>query len=504
MNEDSAAKFVLAHTTDPEVAARLVEVLGVKATEVKLSVALPAPWVKSKQKANARLAAFACANCDDPATLDEIASTTTRLKVMAAIFDNPHALSSTKELLLTKEGFPPAKRSSRAEYSKEVLDRVTASVNATLAASTYTRKVDGVLEKVFRADYRRLTLSLNRAGIPSSAIDSLYATLYKKAPTETFTSVLLSHCGVESSLMFAPFWWKLSKPLEDLMSSVPAGVLSSALETLLSYITSNGYNNTTSKRIPLAVTTAIMSSFDPGKVKMPVRSASYQKAAFDDESFELLRLSTAWAPLLNYHSPTSRQIAALAGSTSPSGYLDLLSLYAGSPEAVEHLLPLLGPSQVISDPGLLRYILMSIPDDNSPLLGVLYEHVTEELLLGLVFGDWSVNQRYILPTPKEIPHIAARLGSPRLSLVATGLNRLMSHVMVVHYSPRDYIDHIIDVVPGVAQCLLQDSRYSSYIYQRLIATGASPQLIADQLALAPALALDDLCNTLAALARVVK
>lgn len=495
MDNDAAIRFVLSHTTDPQAAAHLIDRLGVAATELTLRTHLPSSWVAQRQSSPAKIAAFAVANSNDPALLDEIARQTTRQKVMSAIYENPFVTSKTREYLNTRDGFPPASRKARGanaqtiELAQNFIDRV-------LSAGGPTDPVD----------INRLRQYLDRYSLPADMLDDLYDRLLPRYKThELVFSVLASRIGAQRVVGYAPFWMNLPRSSTELLETVTIPERKELLHMLLDSAVYGAYRNLTPARIDLEMMGLFMSYLDPmaalTKTINRTNLRSYQKDLLDYEAFELVRLAPQWRQVLSFHCPTTREIHNLIDETTPDKYMDLLSTYASVPAAVAELLPVLPATARITDYYETRYVLDSIGDSSSALIGHLIDHVSAESLLDFATGKWTMNLAPILPAISELPAIAERCAGLDLALIGSQLGTL-ARGYTSAYVPRGYLEVLVGIFPGVAQCLLNDPHHSDRIYERLNATGASPELIADQLSLAPAVSLDSLCKTLSALVRV--
>jgi hypothetical protein len=156
---------------------------------------------------------------------------------------------------------------------------------------------------------------------------------------------------------------------------------------------------------------------------------------------------------------------------------------------------------IISVTGSLRsntahVVLGCIPSPDHPLITEVRAKASGALLMEYLVGLWQTRSRVpALPLASEVPEILALIPAD-ITLPST-----KASVFALDGAPREYIDALLDHLPGIAPRLLALPRASRYVYERLATATRDLEYAINQFEMASHTTLKRVCATLAALDR---
>jgi hypothetical protein len=493
--------FALSHVTDPVTAAKLADQLGKDAAEFTPVVVYPSAWVLAKQKAAVKLAAHAVTYCDDPATLEHIATTTTRQGVMKALVANPATSDAARSRILrdplmttTRPTPTPTTLSPAALAELEELVRIHSGPSSAGTSSWVAAKHLNFLNNL-----------LDRASTPPDIVDALVDKLIALDPKLVPVSFFSAFTGTKTAQGYAHFWTRGSLTPQDLAARLSTQENTAALTDLLKFAITARQENTAKEELDLDVLDLIIKYVAPASI--PTYKAtrySVPTHIFSDASVELLLGSPQWMHLLWYHTLTTSQLAKLITRSTASQVLDLVDCFSGNYELITLLLDQLPARAEVSNRKTLQSILAVAKGPHDPLLHKLVEHAVPEMLVEYITGNWATGPyRFQVPLMPTIEDLA--LLAPRVSLAPPAvLQSAIAQMVHQRYerAPESYYQALLDLIPGAIPAMLDDPRHAPYIFRRLTGTGAPMDIILDQLNNASNTGLNNFVEVLTALSRV--
>ena len=501
------AAFVLVSTDDPVIAAATADLLGEEAVGHVPRVALPPVWVEKAQDRPPAFAAWAVTHCDDPATLERIARSTTSHEVatkLAQLGPSKVAVSFLQRLALDGDSRPLAERlalsNSPLHTKKARLAFMEACLKdpSSINPSSYTDLTRALTDSFPHPEYLSdLILACARSGAPlalslvSEALDYLSGKHDRSIP-----------------------WQELTATIDDILTALaPANATLQATRLLTEIL-----HPDTIYLIPLDMLKSILKHLDPDTIfaaLLPEDPEDYEaSSSFTRESLDYILDTKEWHRLL-LGQPLPEDLFIKALSTP----LDLpiaLDLFLFAPisttciTAFASFIEELTPAQRELAKTFLEGL--DLPDTafrratypDQVLIDAVYSLTYGTDLVHALSGDFTCADHLAVPSIETIPRLAQRLTEedlPDLSIA----DRAMEN-----FTSLDYALAIIDAVPGEIYQFIQNmpdfsgpsTPIDRYIYKRLAdaSRGKDPSFALQCLAENQLLSLDELCSTMASLA----
>lgn len=466
--------FALNNTDNSYQAAVLADRLEEEVTKATPKVALPLDWVQENAVGPVKRACFAAANCNDPATLEQIARRERRISVLQALVGNRHLPQYAFDDVLANSGL-----TGRAlDVLRSIRDDATTPPDAPRDPSVFFWD-DPANYAWYHNDSvfveRMLQLRSVTATDPSAPTRVL-----EKEPGNNTTMYALSYLksrylGTE----FDDVWAHVTRtPREILDDYEDTDLLDDFLQALLYSTTSKELIDTDlAEAMTLTLEIELNGEcFDswcpPRDIFTPAATAWLLDAA---------ALETALA-LLSYQVLSDEQFTDLlhrrgAGPDVPSEpYVALFFMIDSKRHRLGELVALL------TDVGPRRAARVLNEDHWQEALRALTDPYDELLIQLLPFSTSNTVERYlsaefilggsvrIYPLTAVVP---PRHAIP--AIVRKYRDQLKWASSTLHDScdtpPEGYVEALIDLCPGLACDFMDHQYYGAYVYSRLTASG---------------------------------
>lgn len=492
----SVVRFMLENATTPEEAAHLASLLPEhELISSKPRVPYPSAWTLARQKESVKVAVYAVERCVDPDTLDACVAKANRLAVLEALAASKYLSEASRAKLEVK--------------TKKWHDQAHVSFVKALPA-----RFAAVMAQ-YRAPYGLTDVGqfLENPAIPVEfvevAIDLLLAPerLGPSGDVSVVVSLLASFTGVTDTPYYQNFWKRSSRTLSDLWGMVEdASLKDRALLHLVSLTTDNYFSKSSTDLIGREICEQMLAALEKAPSSLPKACAHAPKVrnVFSTEAIDLILSRPAMVSLLTYQCLSPDQMSRLIALVPQTKRAALLYMISGSEELAELIYDSFASSTRVDDYSVTKQVLDSLSSIEGPLVQKLVAHADETRLLDYMTKKWSVpaTGQILYPAPGDLPALLKRFPSPLPDQAAAPLRSFVSSMR--HRDPLadDYLRAFIDQVPGAAAGALDASACGAYIHQRLLSTSASPEVILDQLTLAPTVSLNHMCDVLTAMARM--
>jgi hypothetical protein len=496
------AKFALARTTDPDLAARLADHLGLSAIDVVPAVAFPPTWVLAAQRSSAPFAAYAARHLADPETMEFIWSTTKRATVKQALAESQYL---TTDL--------------RRQFYEQVLGTKSRSLWSALLKKERDHSpavaYEAVLEGFRSSPPIYATTLLGwlsiRDSLPVEWIDTLVTEGLAAGEFLPFVSALTARLGTRQSYpAFASSSYSLSALLG--LAAQEAAARPHALTTALtnSVQAAFKYNDPSlAKEISADDTKALMQLLPhfPGTLAAELDFSAVPAPYFSYSAVDELLTNPTWFP-----------VAALC-TLSDDQFERLVSF-----DIATYRLPASGPNKIpekvcvsmllhqATTPARLSKVLDALPATSSinvwpdslltrapearfdfPLLARLlkFSGRTDHFLVnGADIAKGKGQEEKVLPSLAFLNY-----------LVDSGHEfKLSDMIYQISYKPAvsaEYIDHLLLHVPDLARIITSDTKSSiaNDVYRLLTAHCGADVAIALEMLDRPGVSLAQVCDT---------
>jgi hypothetical protein len=314
MPSNETIRFMLAHVSEPATAARLADQLASdlsdlsELSEVVPKAYYPPTWVLAKQKSAVALAAHAITYCNDPDTLDVIATSATRQGVRKALLANPILRASTRDQLRSSTRFTKLSR-PRPTLEGPALAELNARVSEIVSITKHGY------------DLSRFSKYLDRSCVPASVIDALFDALLAKGHGWVVLSYLASINGIDPrSSHYQPFWLRGSLSATDVLSRLRAEEQRSVLTNLIDHATAGASRASTQCQMSAELARHIVALADPARV--PTIARYSVQPIFTEPAFDTFLADPSWQHVLWYHEMTPAQLRLLVQTVPAPPSLD--------------------------------------------------------------------------------------------------------------------------------------------------------------------------------------
>lgn len=452
MNSDDLL-FQVSSSLDPAVVTAAAGKLDSRLlTQAHPRVFLPTSWVARQAKAPVALAGFALSYCNDPKALTEFHQSAKRVTTRKVIEANPAFVTKLP--------------------STSTLDHLLAQVTS----STRPFNVHSVIKSA--------SMHLSEPGAPDKIIRALV-----KART-TALAMYMSWTYDPSNKLFADatrFFSKVTVSFSELLEEAPSSQRASVASQLMRFIVVHD------PLIPIdaALTSALVSSVRPTRTMFLRKDTSTPKASFTPEAVDLLAASPKFHFLLEGVTMTDEQFASALSTTPRPRRMNLTSLLHGSPV---RLATLLSSTKKEIAGTQIEHVLRCLSGSDDPLFPSVISRLGYRDLESFVAGSWApIFGVGFLPTPAQLRSLASTCAENIMVRLQTPsgrineLNKARSSVLRASV-PADiaaFSEHLcalVDIIPGMAYQLKNDSEAAPYVFERLTSTGADPARAFDMFA----------------------
>jgi hypothetical protein len=481
---EQATGWMLSNTTVAEEAAKYADQLGNLMVGYEPRVAFPPKWVLAKQKASAKIAAYAVLHCNDVPTLNSLAtspSVTKRISVLEALHANKNLPAKTKTAVLSmiKQHYNPSPLST--------LTSITDAFTEAIATMSCPDDLDAFDEPLMHLQ------------VTPAVIDGLFNELVSTHPIWAALSYIASKTGVTDMNTYHEFWTKGTVTPVEALAKLLGPDQHRVLHDLLHLATDNYFTKLFDAKIDDDLVLLMMRSVDPSTVKTSRGEPLYARPTFTDAATELLLGDRAWHNILWYQELNANQMKRLIADTPASRRVLLLGIAHEDHAIVEAILSSLPADAIIDDTAGVEAVLRTLEYRGDPLFELMLSHCSGYMVLDYLTGGWQIGRASVLPSVDRIPELSARTKGIATTTVIEHLHTTLGF----QYRPsRNYQNAIIDHLPGALEYVLTEKSHNEYVYERLSTTGASPELVLDQLVFASGSTLNNLCDVLSALVRV--
>jgi hypothetical protein len=517
VSSKSIARFAVAHLEDVDLVQRYVDELGSDAAGLSPRVAFSPTWVRAKQRGPVGLATYAVRHCTDPATLDKIAHSARRLRVVSALSRNPHLSRDTALYLLEHK---------TSQLRDGTIRRSLESLLSTYERTDPTTAVARANELL--SAYDPMTSRTNKT--TTSTIVSLLSILGPKAPhyANKFLDVTLAANDLTLATALLVLHYRqntattpgtlnpgtLIDPL-DLLHTIPEDqrpeVIKSVLgdDALLTYVpfltraTQQGAVTRETLFDLNFATELIATVTDPLKAFTTRWQEPY--TCWTPEALELLLTDSRWNYMLVSHTLSDAQVDTLIDNIAKDKWPDILKLCSpGAPRnrhVVERLLreaPAQSLALRLED---VQHVLRACTTDDTELIALLASRCRPSALLAYLTGRWQIRHQVILPEAGDILELFMTAGSPD-DWGQQIMDRIARDSSFRERMGTDYVRSLVDHLPGTAYAALSVAPFDDYVYERLSNSGANPGMFLDMIAEQPNQSLTHLVRVLTAFARV--
>ncbi len=514
MTDESILLFGLENAIAPSEVDRLLELLGEAAYAADLTTLPTSEWVLAAARGPLERARFAVSRCEDAVTLGTIARTERRMGVIRSLVLNEHLAEPdfrTLRMRLTARGLADGELAELdAMRLRAAPTLTTESLTASLddlesfRALVVARRRDRVLDDLSRAELAHL--------VPEGQVERFLDAALKFSDAPVITQFLRAYYGLApNAALTALYRARRSAPLPTpsrVVGDCPADLRAEVLTALASNLaTANSLPHPPIALLDEALAHEMLADAHPPTIdetagRLP-GLGTYEFAT--PAALDAILDDPAWIALIERAVIDDEQFAHAIRAQLP--VTTLLRMIHGRQRRVE----LLVRSGVRLDYRGFTEALSAIVDVDDPLIEDLVECSEAMVVVCYLCGALALHGRPLLCRPSRIPHHLGRLpadGSAIQSLTSLIIQTISSWGPSMASSPtlNEYLRSLLSYVPGLARACAIASRPSAirpartYVYERLIATGASPAVLLDQLGRASNASLDDLCATLRRLA----
>jgi hypothetical protein len=472
---------MLTYTSDPAEAAAVADRLGHKMVDTTPGVPYPGEWVLLKQKSSVKVAAYAVTNCTDAEVLTKIGSTTKHLTVLGALLGSTELSETAKDVISKRLAVlsskdPAVPKISIAQHFTELTTRIVNQHNECM-----------------------LDLAGARLEPSPQTVDDVLRTLVKQGKFWAVSSYISSKAGSGNP---RTFWLTGSLGLTQALDLLPQSSHKAVLEEVLDKLFSDNYYDYESISDPQRVIdeellTRIINKVSPRFVSHLEFIDNSPGIAFSDAAVTLLLKTEKWRPLLGAQVLSDEQLKQLIAVTPSDERVKLLRYVRESRSGLKMVLASLPSGTKLTEEVALYDSLDSLTSTRDPLLAQLVSLATPEMLLGYIVGDWGVSCSTALPSIKQLPVLGQRVAQLPLGILLSRLGDISTY----NHS-LSYLRGLVNFIPGAYYELLDREPVAEYIYHKLHATGASSDLIVDQLRTAQHTTLTTLCEVLCAIGRL--
>jgi hypothetical protein len=491
--------IMLDHTTDPEEAAYLAYLLGNEVVTHSTQAFLPPAWVLAKQQDCAKVAVWAIEHCNNHDTLLAIAKTPAFIKRASV----KRALGCSKYLSQAEfiAATTPKAKPIVVRTAQEIVDAQIVKLS-----SLHKNRQQPILKELeFLNDPAVLPATIDKAFMAlCSAMDGSWAQ----------KSYVLTKCGIQDRQFYFPAWEKGSLSVVDVFTGLDATQrenMSSVICTVMLWsITRDEYIKTTPALIEADVVELLM-KIDPKRL---VSVRNYNSAlervrpTFTDAALDLLMRRPKWRWLATYHSLNADQLASLVKLTPVVDRYQLLCLIQGKRTLAEVILNA-RISDKIDDSYYFIEVARALNGPGDPLWEKVLKYFSPEVVILYMLGRSTSNHKAIglsvceLPNVDMIPTLLRVIDKVPSVVVADYVNDGFFRTDLSENT--DYYCALIDQVPHALRCGIEVSdtypKLAEHILRRLNSTGATPEMILEQVWINPDKTLNQLCAVLGAFTR---
>ena len=527
---DQVVKFMLENASTAEEVAHLAGLLPESSLlNANPKVAFPPSWVLARQKDSVNLAVYAIRHCEDPDTLAACVPMANRLSVLEALSESKYLSATARVALEAKTA--KWKESAHKAFLKAIPARLAKLLDA------------------FRGAYSLGDINelLSNELVPASFVDELVDSLITRDYDAMLQSYMASSFGITDTPLYQAFWARSSRDPLVMFNGLSPEVRHRLSLKLVAMASDNYYSKIGSDLIPADVTASIIEALaqEPDRIPEINRALHKVRHTYTDESIDpptaklvgegvrpidnglrktqgsersspysttnqlcrgridLILAKPELASLLTYQRLNPLQLSRLITQVDPARLEDLLVIVGESSALALMVYQAMPESMEISDVPMTRLVLETMADASDPLLAEMINHASPSSLVDYITGRWHIRRRTIGPTADQLPGLLARLPQPLPDSLRATLSSFVSGIK--HNDPLSspYVKAYLDTVPGAASGALDSSPCGSYVHQRLLSTGASADVILDQLTLAPTVSLNHLCEVLSAMAKMM-
>jgi hypothetical protein len=408
---------------------------------------------------------------------------------------------------------PELLRSVIADRNASVLTRI----EATERLAAYELKVNPTRENfhwqgianslitVVRDANARSIARLGGANITPQMIDRVVETLMDEQCSWLALNFALSVCGLPDYRRSDEFWKRSTYSAVDVISMLDDTHQKIVLAELLAYAVEGSYLEDPTLNIDAELTTMIMNSVSP-KLLLGTTPGASPRSIFTKEATELLLSDPAWHHILWHQTLSLDQLKRFSDLIDPYDTCHLLNFTSSDREAAEFVMKLID-EDVVLNTSQVGSLLACLNDTNDPLFQRLVAQANENDLLAYVLGTWRFAENgvaFIYPDVKDVPDLSARLETFARNQTEFFRHAVREYAEFNTYfaiTPMAYRRAIVDWVPGMYALVGKHQTFVDYTEKRLATTGASPEMIADQLAGDPLVSLSRLVGILNAFNR---